>query len=279
MTAADPILLPASHVRQPRARGEVRVCVQRRGARTVLKDFYQSGSLKCLFPRTGADALTAVTLNTAGGLTGGDRISAAFDVGPRSALTITTQAAERAYRAQPGEVARLTNDVRVAQGGSVAWLPQETLLYDGATLSRRLRFDLARSARALIVEPIVFGRAAMGERLNHLRFTDRIDIFKDGVLQVADRTRLVGSVHDILLRRGVADGAGAMATLCLIAPKACTLLDAVRDCLPDSGGASLLDDDCLLVRTLAPDSHALRKAIIPLIARLHDGPLPRTWTL
>ena len=263
----------------PRAVGAARLGVGRRAPKTVLRDFYQSGSLKCLFPRSPEASLTAVTLNTAGGLTGGDVMTLDVDVAEQADLIMTTQAAERAYCAQPGEIARVATTIRVAEGARVAWLPQETLLYDKAALSRRLTVDLTGSAEALIVEPLVFGRTAMQERLTHLDLTDRIDVRRNGSYLVSDRTRLNGPAHAQLDAPAVADGAHALASVIWVSPKSLTLLKEIRDMLPASGGASLLEEDCMILRCLAPDSHALRQVLVPILHRLTDRPLPRTWML
>lgn len=276
MTAPGVVsLLPT----QPRARGEARLTVGRRDKVTVLRDFYQSGSLKCLFPRTPDAELTAVTLNTAGGLTGGDTIRLDIVAQDQSHVVLTTQAAERVYCAQPGEIAKVTTTLRAEDGATLAWLPQETLLYDGGSLARRLRVDLTGSAQVLLVEPLVFGRTAMEERLHNVHFTDRIDIVRDGTLQVADRTRLTGNANNTLAKRAVAQGANAMATVMFAVQNAGAKLDQVRNMLPDLGGASVQNEHCMIVRVLAEDSHELRKTLIPLLQFLHKRPLPRTWTL
>ncbi|TNF59797.1 MAG: hypothetical protein EP307_09645, partial [Rhodobacteraceae bacterium] len=130
-----PIAVPVTG--QPRAAGEVRLSSKRLGARSVIDGLRQAGSLKALFPRTGEDALTGVLLNTAGGITGGDRFDAGLQAGAGTALTVTTQAAERAYRAQPGTTGRVTNRLAAGPGARLDWLPQETILFDGAALTRR----------------------------------------------------------------------------------------------------------------------------------------------
>ncbi len=89
-------------VSQPRALGDLSVTSKTYGDASVLGDLYQSGCLKALFPRANASGLTGVFLNTSGGMTGGDRLTIRADAGPNSRLTLTSQAAERVYLAQPG---------------------------------------------------------------------------------------------------------------------------------------------------------------------------------
>lgn len=277
MTAS--LALPLDRAKQPRAVGQMRLSAKRRDAVSVIDRFQQSGSLKTLFPRPRGQALDAVLLNTAGGITGGDRFEIAATAGPDTQLTLTTQAAERAYKAQPGETGRMRTRLTVQDGARLDWLPQETILFDGARLDRRLSADLAGDARFLMVEPVIFGRHAMGETLTSGQFTDRIDIRRDGDLIFADRTALSGDIAAHLARPAIAGGAGAMAAVLLAAPEAETRLNAARATLPETGGVSLIRDDLLFARLLAPDGFTLRKSLLPLIAALTDTPLPRTWTI
>lgn len=281
MTAS--LAVPLTRAKQPRARGQVRLSskAMARGSATasVLDDLRQQGSLKALFPRSRGNALDAVLLNTGGGVTGGDRFDIAATAGADTHLVLTTQAAERAYRAQPDETGRIRNRLTVQPGARLDWLPQETILFDGAAIDRRLAVDLHGDARLLLVEPLVFGRHAMGETLRHGRLADRIDIRRDGALLFADRTALQGDITAHLARPAVADGAGAMATVLYAAPDAERVLAVARETLPPEGGVSLIREGLLFARLLARDGFTLRQHLLPLIACLSTTPLPRTWTI
>lgn len=272
---------PAKPTGQPRAIGRASVSSKPLGARSVLDGFRQSGSMKIVYPRGVGSELQAVVVNTAGGVTGGDAFSLDVRAGGGTTLSVTTQAAERAYRAARGDGAgRIDNRLMVEAGGRLNWLPQETILYDGCHLSRNLRISLSGEARLLAVEPLVFGRAAMGERLTQGRFTDRIEIDRDGRPLILDAIRLHGDIDAHLARKTVCDGAGAMATLVYIAPDAQAQLASVRGMLnPVQGGASLVHPDVMLLRALALDSFVLRKALIPILTRLSGGALPRPWMI
>ncbi|MDQ2094450.1 urease accessory protein UreD [Rhodalgimonas zhirmunskyi] len=263
---------------QPRARGKVHVSTKARDGASVLDGLRQAGSLKLLFPRVDRKAAPqAVLVNTAGGVTGGDRFEISGRAGVGTALTLTTQAAERAYRAQPGETGKIRTRLSVEAGGRIDWLPQETILYDGSALDRALSVDLATDARFLMVEPLVFGRTAMGETLSRARFRDRIEIRRGGVPLYLDSIRMAGDLAAHLARRHIADGAGAMVSLLYVAPEAEARLDAIRARLPETAGASLIRDGVLALRGLAPDSHLLRQWLVPLIESLAHDPLPRPW--
>jgi urease accessory protein len=239
----------------------------------------QAGSLRALFPAPAGGALQAAMINTAGGITGGDRFFIEAEAAAGAALTLTTQAAERAYRAQPGETGRLSTRLTVAGGARLDWLPQETILYRGCALERTLTAELAPDARLLLAEPVIFGRGAMGERLDTASFRDRIEIRRGGRLLLRDGWRLAGDVAAQLDRPQVAGGAGAMASVLYLAPDAEAQLPRLRAMLPETAGASLVEPDLLYLRLLAPDGWLLRAALVPILTRLHRGPLPRPWML
>ncbi|WP_223163007.1 urease accessory protein UreD [Roseivivax sediminis] len=244
----------------------------------MIDDLAMSGSLKLVFPGT-AGPLQAVWLNTAGGVTGGDRFETAVSLAPEAAAVLTSQAAERIYRALPGETGRIETSLSVGAGGSLSWLPQETILYDGAALDRRLSVDLASGARFLGIETLIFGRAAMGERVRDLRLTDRIDLRVGGSLVWADRLRLTDDADAALARPFVANGGGTVATLLFAAPGAASRLEAVRALLPATAGASSPAEDVIAARIVAPDGFEMRRTLCPLLERLSEAPLPRPWMI
>ncbi|MHA6263564.1 urease accessory protein UreD [Arenibacterium sp. CAU 1754] len=264
---------------QPRAKGVLRVSSKRAGNASVLDDLYQSGASKLLFPRTASPALTAVSLNTAGGMTGGDRFENHAKASTNSELTLTTQAAERIYRAQTGHEARIATDLRVSPGARLNWLPQETILFNQSALRRRLTAELATDAKLLMVEPIVFGRTAMGETVTQGHLRDVVRIRRDGALIFADATRLEGEIDRHLTSSAIAGKAGAMANILYAAPDAERFLPALRALVPGTGGVSLIRPGVLFGRLLAADSYLMRQTLIPMIQTLLTAPLPKTWTL
>ncbi|MFC3616197.1 urease accessory protein UreD [Lutimaribacter marinistellae] len=232
-----------------------------------------------MFPRRDTDALQAVTVNTAGGITAGDRFTLDSRAEQGAALTLTTQAAERAYRATGTEAGRLDTQLSAGPNARLTWLPQETILFEGCNLRRRLHVDLAETAQLLLCEPLVFGRAAMGESLRAARFDDRITVTRAGAPLFLDAMRLDGDIAAHLARPFTGAGAGALATLLLVRPDAEGQLAPIRAMLPDTGGASLLAPDVLLLRLLAYDGFDLRRSLVPVLRRLLDSDLPRPWMI
>lgn len=269
-------LIPAQA--QPRAQGAVRLSVKPRDGRSVIAGLHQQGSLKMLFPRTDDTALTAVLLNTAGGITGGDRFDLRATAQAGTDLTITTQAAERAYRAASGS-GRVCSGLKAGKNAKLFWLPQETILYDHAALRRSLDVTLEDGATVLLAETLIFGRAAMGETVEQLDLHDQITLRRAGRIVFADRTHVCGNAREHMARRATGGGAGAMASLIFAAPDAGDLLSAARELLPPEAGISQPAPDLLFARLLAEDGFALRKALIPLIALFRKSHLPRPWMI
>jgi urease accessory protein len=261
-----------------RAVGELRVDMRARDGRTVLEGLRQAGCLKARFPRPEhPDWASIVTLNTSGGIAGGDALSSSFTVRDGARATIAAQAAERFYRALPGSaVSHVRTRIAAEARAAVEWLPQETILFDRCALDRRLDVELEADSWFLGVESLVFGRAAMGESVELASVRDAIRVRRAGRLLLHDAIRLDGDVAATLQRPAIADGARAVATLVHVAPNAEAALDSVREALPH-GGASAWDG-MLIARILAADGAALRMAVTGVLRVLRAGrPLPRVW--
>jgi urease accessory protein len=262
-----------------RAQGEGRIEVSGEGGRTRLRRLYQDGCGKILLPvDRAARSLEAVAINTSGGLTGGDRMAWRAAAKAGASLTMTTQACEKVYRARDGHAA-VSVEMDVGPGARIDWLPQETILFDGAALCRTLEADLAGDAALLVVEAVVLGRTAMGETVRRGSLRDRWRIRRDGKLVFADDLRFDGPITEVAARPPTLAGGKAFASLLLLAEDAERFLGPLRAAIGPSGGASAFDGK-LFARIVAPDGLALRRALLPAIAALRDGaPAPRVWRL
>lgn len=251
--------------------------MRRKGGRNALSDLRMSGCLKVLFSR-GDDRMDAIVINSAGGLTSGDNLDLDIALEADAVASVTTQAAERAYCATQSP-ALVQTRLCVGPGARMFWLPQELILFEGAKLERRLHCDLAEGARAVLVEPVIFGRAQMGEALHDIAFRDRIRVDRGGVPLYRDTTRLTGDMDTRLAGPAIARGAGAMASLVYVGPDAEMHHTQIVKILPETAGASLLEDDVMVLRLLAADGYELRKALLPVLDRLTDDTLPTSWRL
>ena len=253
--------------------------------RSRISRLYQEGAAKIRMPQVGGDPLEAILINTSGGLTGGDRLQWDVELGENASAVITTQARERIYRSGGGE-ARIATRLKAAKGTRLAWLPQETILFNQSVLSRTLDVELEEGAEILVVEATIFGRLAMGERVDEAMFSDRWRVRlggrPDGRLVHAEEFRLGPDVGAELQALPVTDGAFAVATVLLISGEAGRHLEAARRIIGEEGGASLWQvgpATKLTMRLHAPDSYTLRKRLGPLLALLNGkAGLPKVWT-
>lgn len=242
---------------------------------------YQSGCLRARSPATfGADRAGAVLINTGGGVTGGDRLHQAIRWEPGAVATVATQAAEKVYRAAQGQV-EIQTRLTVSKDADAEWLPQETILFDGARLDRRTEVELASGARFLGIEAVILGRTAMGETIRDGALRDSWRITRDGKLIYADVLRLEGRIDALMRRSAIGAGARAMAVAIMAVDGAAALLPAVREVMEDAKGraAATVVNGLLVARFLSPDGQTLRRDLVAVLSGLRDGrPLPRVWT-
>jgi len=248
------------------------------GDQTKLDRLYQQGSAKMRFPRQYGGPLEAVLINTAGGLTGGDRLDWTIKLGVGTNAVVTTQACEKAYKSSGG-VANVTTSIDLGEESSLHWLPQETILYDGSALARRMDVTLSRTASLLAVECIQLGRGAMGETINTLSFHERWRIVRDGKLLFADDLRLYGRENST----AKLGENRAFASLVLIAPgdyeQHHLLVSRLRRiCSAPLSGFSAFEGK-ITGRILAPDSYFLRQALVSVLDAICGCELPRVWRI
>jgi urease accessory protein len=265
-----------------RVDARARLAVHRTDGLTRVGRLYQEGAAKIRMPEVLADPLEAILINTAGGLTGGDRIAWEVEAGPGASIVLTTQACEKLYRSRSGE-ARADVKLAAAEQSRIAWLPQETIVYDRSCFSRRLEVDLAEGAEALIVEATLFGRRAMGETVSQALFSDRWRVRQSGRLVHAEAFSIGPDLAATLARPAVAGGAVAVATVLLVSHEAETFLRQAREIIGDEGGLSFWTaggTGKLLARLVAGDGYGLRKRLAPLVGLLNgQAGLPKVWSL
>ncbi len=268
---ADAILPPMI-----RAAGELRcrLAVNPRG--TALAELYEAGGYRMKFPK--GQTLEAVIINTGGGMAGGDTVTVDITLDADAKAVISTQSAEKIYRAQ-AEPSSSSVRLAVAARAELAWMPQETLLFSGAKLHRRFDVEMAADASVTLFEGVIFGRGAMGERIDSGSFRDRWRIRRSGQLLFADEVVLDGGMADRLDRPALGGGARAVATFLHLAPDAEARLDAAREALEGAScecGASAWNG-MLMVRFLAGDPAGLRQSASRFLTRFRAVPVPRVW--
>jgi urease accessory protein len=260
-----------------RAVGRIALAVEARAGVTRRSRVGEEGSLRVRCPGPPGDELEAVIVNTAGGVAGGDRFTLDVDVAAGARLIVTTAAAEKVYRTlEPAA----TIDVKLAvgAGGALAWLPQETILFDRARLERSIEVDLAEGAELLLAEAVVFGRAGMGEALDDSSLFDRWRLRRDGALIHAEAVRLDGAVAAKLATPAVAKGGIAIATV-LVVPGGEELAAAVRAFGGEFRGEVGVSawNGFAVARLCAADGAALRHDLVTVLTAVRKKALPRLW--
>lgn len=260
-----------------RAVGSVTFDTRLSAGATRRGDVHEAGSLRVRFPSPENSSLSAVLVNTAGGVAGGDRFSVTIDAGASTALTVTTAAAEKIYRSH-GPAAEINVSLRLDAGAHLAWLPQETILFDNARLSRRIDIDLHEQASLLLAEIVVFGRAAMGERMQRGAYRDRWRLRRGGRLVFAETLRLDDDIGGKLAQAAIAGEGSAIATV-LIAPGDEATVERVRAAEIAYAGEAAISawNGIALARFCAKDAAGLRGDVMKLLAQIDTKALPRLW--
>jgi urease accessory protein len=260
-----------------RAQGAVRCIVHAADGVTRRGDLHESGSLRVRFPSPESEGLSAVFVNTAGGVAGGDRFDIEIAARENARLTLTTAAAEKIYRAT-GKPAEVNISLKAADGAHLAWLPQETILFDRARVSRRIDIDLTEAASLLLCEIVVFGRTAMGETVRHGEFIDRWRLRRGGKLVFAEAVRLDGDIGEKLSRLAIAKGGAAIGTA-LIVPGDEALVERIRAVSGAFGGEVGISawNGFAMARFCAQDAAKLRADMMAVLACASGRALPRLW--
>ena len=196
---------------------------------TRLARLFQKAPLRVLMPRPApGEPPCAVLLNTSGGIVGGDALKVEVHLEAGAAAVVTTQAAEKAYRSA-GADATLDVALELGDAAWLEWLPQETILFDGARLRRRLRIDATAQARLLAIDMLVFGRRARGERFQNGFLYDCWEVRIGRRLAWADALRLAPEPGALLDAPFGFAGAGSFATCIFVAPDAVDRVRLARD--------------------------------------------------
>ncbi len=256
--------------------------------RTRLAHLHQRAPLRALFPLcTGMDLPVAVTTSTSGGFAGGDHMSMALQVGANAGAMGTAQAAEKFYRSS-GADTEIAVRLAVDAGGWLEWLPQESILFEGARLRRSITIEMAPGADLLAGDLLAYGRRARGERISYGLVHDGWQVRLGGKLIWADS--FFGENADLasaLQHPAALAGAGASALLLHAGDGAGSRLRLVRELLPETNApvrcAATCVNGILLVRWLAEDAIDLRPSFARVWAALRAAArglspaLPTFW--
>ncbi len=186
---------------------------EREGPRTVLAARRHVGPLRVqrpLYPE-GADVCQVIVVHPPGGVVAGDSLAIDIDAGAGAHVQVTTPGAAKWYRSA-GRTARAETTLRAGTGALVEWLPQETILFDGARAVIRVAIELAGDAQFIGWDLTSLGRTASGERFNTGRLQQRFTLSRDGVLLWCDSAVLDGGAR-ALQSGAILGGAPVFGTL------------------------------------------------------------------
>ncbi len=263
--------------RMQRSSGESRVVFALRDGATRLTDLYQRDPCRVLFPDPEpGDSPQAVLVTTSGGVTGGDVLRMSIEIGPGGEALVATQAAEKIYRAaKSGDPCTMDIAVTVGEGAILDWLPQETIVFDGARLKRRTIAEVATGGSLLACEMVVLGRAASGERFTAGLLLDAWSVRRAGKLAWTDTLRIEGETPT-----GAGFGAAnALATVIGVwdepgprFERARTLLEAAERV---RAGVTLVNG--IMVARVLGEATVVRAAVTRFLGEFRGRPLPRVW--
>lgn len=261
-----------------RAVGRIELTAAVSGEATRRTHVHEAGALRARFPHVGARELEVVLINTAGGMAGGDAFDLSVTARDRAEIVVTSAAAEKIYRSL-GPDTRIGISLNVGPEAALAWLPQETILFDRARLTRTIDIALAKDARIVLAEAVVFGRSGMGEVVAQGKLLERWRLRREGRLVFADGIRFEGPVATKLDQRAMTAGAIAIATV-LVAPADERLAQSIRELAQEGLCGELavsVWNGHAVTRLAAPDGAALRHDLIRLLTAVRSGGLPRLW--
>jgi urease accessory protein len=252
------------------------------GGRTVLAHRRHFGPLVVQRPFYPEGPICHVYLvHPPGGIVGGDALSLQVDVEPQAHALLTTPAATRFYRAGPHPRATLNQHLQV-RDGALEWLPQETIVFEGARARSTTRVELAGEARFLGWEIACLGRPANGEGFASGELSQDFLLYKDGTPLLLDRLRLAGGSPALAAAWGLA-GCQAMGTLLMYPARDLSLATLRQLASADARHAMSVVDGVLVCRAVAAQAEALRLLFTALWLELRESLLgraavaPRIW--
>lgn len=269
-----------------RANGKLVLRLERHPIHGIQRDVHEEGASRLRFPRVGGQMLAttpvhAVSVNVGGGIAGGDRFSTCITCAENTMLSVTSATAERVYRSA-GERSRVDVELAAAAGATLAWMPQETILSDGADIARTLRYDGSSAARFVMVEMLVLGRRESGENFRLGVLDERRDIRIDGKLVLAERLRLDAATLEGFERPSCFGNTHALATIIIAGPDAMERLEAdrarlgvvVRDGVESAASAF---SGLTVIRMRASRAGVLKDGIARYLNDAFPTLVPRIW--
>ncbi len=263
-----------------RSHGAARLAFANRNNRNSIVERYASAPVRILTPSIQGGIPEAVLANTSGGIAGGDTSHVDILVAQNAQALVTGQAAEKIYRSidMPASIRTV---IKIEDGSTLEYLPQESILFDGAKLNRAVNISLGARSCLLLSEMFVLGRWAMNEDFTRGIFLDRWSIDVAGQPIWREGLRVEGGLSSLSSSLGFAN-ARALATIFYAGANAAEVLGLARDVIGPMGGATIVRG-MLVVRMLGNEAGMLKQQLGEIISIIRAAALgrpaevPRVW--
>ena len=241
--------------------------------------FYQSGSAKVFYPKSPQQIKELVLVNTAGGLTNGDNFCYNLEVINNSKIFVTTQTAERVYKAIKDN-AEIKVALSVDDTSDLFWIPQELILFNNCSINRKIHVDLKSNSNFVLAESTIFGRTAMGETLEKGFFNDNWKINLNGKLIHAEALSLSDNIKDKLSSIACTQNGVAICNIFIygenLLSKENTLTNALKNSETILSSHSKWNDK-ILIRIVSKNAAELELIKKKIISYLSENNLPKVW--
>ena len=262
------------HQSLERATGTLKATIS--GSENRIGELYQEGSSRLFFPKSFSKIKECVVINTAGGITGGDKFQCSIEASEESSIIVTTQASEKVYKANNGS-AEVETSFFVSKNSKLLWLPQDTILFSNSALSRESTIHIEDSSEFLAFDQIVLGRSAMGEDIQKSNFHDKWKIYKGKSLIYFDQS---GWKNTVPLNCAGLKGIKSYASFYYVGSKAEAYeqkLKNLKKVQKNVYVGSSLRNSCLIVRMFGPDAKAIKDKAILLLCEIWQSDTPNVW--
>jgi urease accessory protein len=244
-----------------------------------IKRFYQSGSAKVFYHKHKQPIKELVLVNTAGGLTSGDKFNYDIDIIKNSNTFVTTQTAERVYKGLEDN-AKININLKVDNSSKLFWIPQELILFNLCNFTRNIEVKIQPKSNFLMAESMIFGRTAMGEILEKGFIKDNWKIFLNEKLIHAEAICLSDNIKDNLSNIASAQDGVAVSNIFIYGKSFLSKQNEITTLIKNSEDVLLshsIWNDKILVRIVAKDAFNLKKIQKELILIFSDNVLPKVW--
>lgn len=259
---------------------------------TILKHRKHTGPVrvqKMLWPeKTGV--CHAIIVHPPAGIAGGDHLSFNMQASQAAHALVTTPGAGKWYKTNQKQAFQHI-EITVKDSAIFEWLPQETMLFNGACANSSTKIMLDQSASFIGWDMLVLGRQACAEQFSQGSYQSSLQLYRDDKLLVTDRLSFSGNDRFLSSCLGM-HGQAVMGSLWAVAPPAqrnnTTLeaqIDQIRELMMrmQVNVRLTLLDDVITARYLGNDVRHCHDAFAAIRAKLRrywfdlDEEFPRIW--